>query len=160
SPQVTIAAPPYANHEVHPEQTLPPLTADLSAFEFGEVRFDCRFTRPAVAARLEVSRHRDGEGAARPGESWVLPLALEGDRTRAVFAVPSLGQGAYDLRLILEAEHGITTIHELRTLTVRADEPPAYDTRPEVAGLQPTEAQPDWQIGADPTGTKFSAVRS
>jgi hypothetical protein len=159
SPQVTVSAPPYANAEVHPQQTVPPLTAELSVFEFGEVRFDCRFTRPAVAARLEVSRHRDADGAARPGGSWVLPLALEGDRTRAVFAVPSLGQGAYDLRLTLEAGHGITTAHELRTLTVRADEPPVFVTKPEVAGLRPTEARPDWQIGADPTGANFSAVR-
>jgi hypothetical protein len=160
SPQVTITAPAYANPEVHPKQTVPPLSADLSAFEFGDVRFDCRFTRPAAAARLEVTRHRDGDGAARPGESWGLPLALEGDRTRAVFVVPSLSQGVYDLRLTLEAEHGITTVHELRTLTVRADKPPVFVTKPDVAGLKPVEARPDWQIGADPTGAKFSAIRS
>jgi hypothetical protein len=158
SPQVTVAAPPYADPAVHPPHTVPPLSADLSAFEFGEVRFAFRFTRPAVAARLGVSR-RDGDRPARPGEAWVLPIPLEGDRTRADFAVPSLRPGAYDLTLTLEAEHGILTNQEPRTLTVRADEPPVFAARPAVAGLKPAEARPDWQVGADPTGTKFRAVR-
>jgi hypothetical protein len=159
SPQVTVAAPPYARPEIHPKQTVPPLTSDLSAFEYGQVQFDFRFTRPAVAARLEVARHHD-DRPARPGESWVLPIGLAGDRNHALFTAPSLRPGAYDLRLTLEAEHGITTVYDLRPLTVRADEPPVFTTKPDVAGLKPTEARPGWQVGSDPTGARFSAVRT
>ncbi len=159
SPVVTVEAPPYARPEVHPKQTIPPLTADLSAFEYGAVRFDFRFTRPATAARLEISARRE-DGSARAGESWVLPVPLGEDRHHALFAVPSLRPGAYDLRLTLEAEHGITTAYDLRPLTVRADEPPVFTMKPDIAGLKPSEARPGWRIGADPTGARFNAVRT
>jgi hypothetical protein len=156
SPQITVAAPPYADPAVHPKQQIPPLTADVSAFEFGDVRLHFGFTRPAVAARLELSRQTKD---SRAGETWTLPLELKGERTEAYFVVPSLRPGAYDLRLVLDAEHGITTVNELRTLTVRADEPPVFTTRPDIAGLKPAEARADWQVGADPTGGRFRAVR-
>ncbi len=155
SPTATVAAPAYANPTVHPEQKVAALS-ELFAHEYGRVTFDFRFTRPAVVARLEVARK--GE-TGRAAQAWALPLPLEGDRQQALFQVPSLRQGNYDLRLILEAEHGIRTAYDLRPLTVRADEAPAFTRKPEVPGFQPTEARPDWNVAADPTGGRFNPVR-
>src|SRR5207237_2161147 len=95
SPTATVAAPAYANPAVHPEQMVAALS-ELSAHEYGQVKLDFRFTRPAVAARLEVSLK--GENG-RPARSWALPLPLAGERDQALFQVPALRQGTYDLKL-------------------------------------------------------------
>ncbi|MCI0460584.1 MAG: hypothetical protein L0Z62_26825 [Gemmataceae bacterium] len=166
SPAITIEAPDYASKEAHPKQTLPPLT-DLFAFEFGRVRFDLRFMRPAVAGRFEVAQcsplaprvDRHSRSECPTLNVWRLPLTFAADRHQAHFEMPALRPGAYDLKLILEAEHGITTAYDLRPLTIRPDEPPVFTQKPELSGLKPTEIRPGWVVGADPTGSKFSAAR-
>ncbi len=156
SPTITVEAPPYASKDVHPTQTLTTLT-DLFAFEFGRVAFDLHFTCPAVNGRLDVALKSE---IGRPVQTWSLPLTFTADCTRGRFEVPALRPGAYDLMLTLSAGHGITTTYDLRPLTVRGDAPPTFTRKPELPGLQPTEARPGWVVGTDPTGSRFTPVRS
>ncbi|HYT93104.1 MAG TPA: hypothetical protein VEL76_30580, partial [Gemmataceae bacterium] len=158
SPTLTIDAPAYASKAVHPTQTLAPGSTPF-AYEYGSIRLDCRFTRPAMRASLEIApRSQDGRTTFL-GASWRLPMPLQGDRQQASYEMPALHRGVYDVRLILEAEYGITTVHNIEALTIQHDEPPAFTRKPELAGVHATEVRRDWIVGADATGGQFNPVR-
>jgi hypothetical protein len=136
SPACVLTPPPYVNPAVHPQQTLKNFS-ELSALQYSRVRLTFRFTRPAMAARLEVTA---AEADGRAGKGWVLPVTLSADRAAAALEMPALAVGSYGLRLHAEAEHGITFRHDLPPLTVWADEPPAFTERPRLAGLAESDA--------------------
>lgn len=123
SPAATITAPVYARQTVAEQHLLG--VVDLSALQHSEVRFDCRFTRPAVAAFVEwtVIEIKEAKDGSKPEpKTTTLPLALSEDRRSATLTLPAQVTGNY--RLVLEAEHGIRTELEAKTLTVRVDQPP------------------------------------
>ncbi|MFX8339335.1 hypothetical protein ABTL37_19115, partial [Acinetobacter baumannii] len=87
-------------------------------------------TRPAVAARLEVS----GEGARTTEHQLVL---TDGGRAAEV-SVLALATGSY--RLDLEAEHGVHNQLDGGTLTVKPDQPPTvmkFTGRDELKAITP-----------------------
>jgi hypothetical protein len=125
SPTITVTPPAYAAAQLDKE-TFHGLV-DLSALQHSEVRFDFRFNRPAVAARLEwttqeVQESKDGTEAASATATHNLTLADGGQA--ASFTLPAKTAGTF--RLVLEAEHGITTEREGGSLIVRPDLPPAF----------------------------------
>jgi hypothetical protein len=137
SPAITITPPQYARETVS-DQNLNGL-ADLAALKHSDVTFAFRFTRPAVAARVEwtvnvVKATEQGppqpsEPAAQPAagsgpapKTTTLPLAFADDRRSATLTLPAAANGTY--RVVLEAEHGILTELDAKTLTVRPDQPP------------------------------------
>src|SRR5262249_32661840 len=72
SPRITVMPPAYANPKVHPAKT-PATLADAAVLEFGGVRLDFRFTRPAVSGVV----HLQAKGT---GKSWDVPLSWPTDR--------------------------------------------------------------------------------
>jgi hypothetical protein len=125
SPAISVSPPAYARAAIDSE-TFHGLV-DLSALQHSDVRFDFRFSRPAVAARLEwttqeVRESKDGTKTVPHTTSHALPLSDEG--LAASFTLPAKVPGSY--HLVLEAEHGILTEFEGRTLTVRPDLAPAF----------------------------------
>src|SRR2546423_530402 len=127
SPTVTITAPGYVNPQVYPPQTVQGI-AELSALQYSAVRFDFHFTRPAESAQVEVTRQKKDRapGAGDETRTWVLPVQLAAGRLEGRLEIPALARGGYELKLLLEAEHHIATVVDLRTLTIWPDEAPAF----------------------------------
>jgi hypothetical protein len=113
SPAITVTPPAYARG-TRDEETLSGLV-DLIALQGSQVRFELRFTRPAVAARMEW--------AGTDAKTKEYPLTLADENRAAALTLPATATGNY--RLILEAEHGVCTQLEGGTLTVKSDQPPA-----------------------------------
>ena len=136
SPTVTLTPPAYAR-PVKEEEAFQGLV-DLSPLQHSEIRFDFRFTRPAVAAYLEFIRDSKGsENVARH------PLILSADRQAASFTMPALKEGKY--RLMLEAEHAIRTELPGGTIHVQLDQPPSvprFVGREELHSVLPYERIP------------------
>jgi hypothetical protein len=125
SPIITIRPPAYAAKHIDTE-TFHGLV-DLAALQHSEILFDFRFTRPAVAARLEwttqeVKETKDANRAVPTTVSHDLKLQDSGQA--ATFTLPALVPGSF--RLILLAEHGITTERDGGALAVRPDMPPEF----------------------------------
>jgi hypothetical protein len=135
SPTCRITPPAYVNPAVHPEQTRQNVT-DLSILQYSRVRLTFRFNRPARAARLEVTAR------GRQGKTWTLPMTPAAERPEAVALLPAMAVGEYSLTLHTEAEHGITSRHELPALTVWGDEPPVFTQQPLPAGVAADKAKP------------------
>jgi hypothetical protein len=144
SPSITITPPAYARETVF-DQHLSGV-ADLAALQHSDVKFDFRFTRPAVAARVEwtVNQIKDAkEGRETTPKTAVLPLALTEDRRSATLTLPATANGTY--RVVLEAEQGILTELDAKTLTVRPDQPPQvvkFAGREEMKAVLPYDRLP------------------
>src|SRR5207237_902324 len=129
---IHIAPPPYAQRVV---RTLP-ATQDVSAFQFGDVRLNLRLTRLAVAGTVELRPEK------QPAHIVNLPCSTE--RAEAGLTLPALIPGSYRLSVNLDAEHGITTVRPLGTLTVHADAQPRFTGTPRLArGDNSADATPD-----------------
>jgi hypothetical protein len=111
---ITITPPAYAKTAIETE-TIPGL-ADLSALQYSKVAFDFHFTRPAVAATLTW--------IAKDATARQQPLSLTADRRAGRLELPADADGTY--QLVLEAEQGIRTELEPRSLSVRPDQPPDF----------------------------------
>ena len=123
SPSITITPPPYARDTVF-EQNLKGV-ADLAALKHSEVKFEFRLTRPAVAARVEWTVNEvkaTEQGSETAPKTTALPLVLSDDRRSATLTLPATANGTY--RVVLEAELGILTELDAKTLTARPDQPP------------------------------------
>src|SRR5581483_9901187 len=75
--------------------------------------------------------------------STTLPLVLAEDRRSATLTLPATVTGTY--RIVLEAEHGIRTELDARTLTVRVDQPPQvvkFTGKEELRAILPYERLP------------------
>ncbi|HWG43712.1 MAG TPA: hypothetical protein VN688_13070 [Gemmataceae bacterium] len=116
SPRITVTPPAYAR-AAKDEETFRGLV-DLSPLQHSQVRFDFRFTRPAVAAHLEWMAN----GPRQPADAVSHPLILNEDRQGGVLTLPAAAEGKY--RVVLEAEHDICTLLPGGTIRVRPDQPP------------------------------------
>src|SRR5439155_10294081 len=119
SPTITITPPEYARGTIQPQSVHG--LADLSALQHSRVRFEFRFTQPAVKATLErrpASSKKDGDT-----ERIVHRLSLSTDGRAAELELPALFTAEY--QLVLEGEDGIRTEPEPRSITVRIDQPPS-----------------------------------
>jgi hypothetical protein len=128
SPTVTVTPPAYTRG-TRDEETLSGLV-DVTALQGSLVRFEARFTRPAVAARLEL--------ASPDGKDY--PLALKDNGLAAEVSFAATAGGGY--RLVLEAEHGVRTELDGGTLTVKPDLPPTvvrFTGREELKAVTPYE---------------------
>jgi hypothetical protein len=115
SPAITVTPPAYAR-AAQDEETFHGLV-DLSPLQHSSLRFNFRFTRPAVAAYLEwIADDKSGKVASHP-------LTLSENRQAASFTMPAETDGKY--RVVLEAEHGIRTVLPGGAVRVRPDQPPA-----------------------------------
>ncbi len=147
SPTVTITPPRYAQANVD-TQTVPGIT-DLTALQYSHITFAFRFTRPAVAAYLEWSPSvRKGE-AERPVQKY--PITLTPDAAAGRLELPATTDGTF--RVVLEAEQGIRTESESRTLIVKPDQPPAFvkvTGHEELKAVHPYESLPiDLELADD-----------
>ncbi|MGH7171864.1 MAG: hypothetical protein ACRELG_16435, partial [Gemmataceae bacterium] len=147
NPTVTVTPPAYAR-SVTEVETFHGLV-DLSALRHSEVRFDFRFTRPAVAAYLEFSRDPKERAGALPFGSRITDnvvrhsLPLSADRQAATFTIPALKESKY--RLVLEAEHEIRTELPGGTIHVQFDQPPSvprFAGKEELSSVLPYERIP------------------
>ncbi len=120
SPTITVTPPKYAQGSVE-TQTVRGL-ADLAALQHSQVAFAFRFTRPAAGARLRWTARSERRDEA--AETRILPLELSDDRLSARAGLPAVANGTY--RVVLEAEEGVTTELDARSLTVQVDKPPAF----------------------------------
>lgn len=127
SPTVTVTPPQYAQATLDP-QTLHGLV-DLTALKHSTIRFDLRFTRPAISATLQWMA-ADGD----PGKTINNRLTLADNNQSAQFTFPALVLGSY--RLTLAAEHGLLTELDGGALTVTPDRPPAFLKAPGKPALQ------------------------
>jgi hypothetical protein len=121
SPQITVSPPAYARKSFE-EQTIHGL-ADLAVLQHSRIRFEFRFTRPAVGAALEWLPQPTSKDTNAPRPT-VRMLELASDRLTAVGELPALASGSY--KLTLEAEHEIRTDLEPRVLTIKVDQPPVF----------------------------------
>lgn len=123
---IKVTPPPYVNREVHPAQTST-ANSDFSALQYSLVRFDFRFTRVPVALRFDW--HKEG---AQPPVSGNATVHWGSARQEAWVEVPAAAIGIFGASLIMEAEHGITTVHTLPLWKVWPDEPPVFSQLPRV----------------------------
>jgi hypothetical protein len=154
SPIITITPPAYAR-SVKEEETFHGLV-DLSPLQYSEIRFDFRFTRPAVAAYLEhIAPGLPGESAspASRGLYVLYPLTLSADRQGASLTIPAIEDGKY--RLILEAEHQTRTELLGGSIHVQLDQPPSvrrFSGKEYMRSLLPYERIPFEIEAADDIG--------
>jgi hypothetical protein len=145
SPTITITPPAYAR-SVKKEETFRGLV-DLAALQYSEIRFDCRFTRPAVAAYLEWSEASGGrkppvatkQGAYAPRSL----LTLNPGRQAASLTISAIVESKY--RLILEAERDTRTELPGGTIHVQLDQPPSvrrFTGKTETRSVLPYERIP------------------
>ncbi|HEY7330355.1 MAG TPA: hypothetical protein VH592_22135 [Gemmataceae bacterium] len=118
SPTITITPPAYAR-SVKEEEAFHGLV-DLAPLQYSVMRFDFRFTRPAVAGYLEEWPATSDETPDKPTRH---PLTLSADRQAASLAIPAMNESKY--RLILEGEHGTRTELPGGTIHVQLDQPPS-----------------------------------
>jgi hypothetical protein len=144
SPAITVTPPAYARTAKN-EETFHGLV-DLSPLQHSSIRFDFRFTRPAVAAHLEWITESK---SVKNGTSLTVPkivshpLTLSADRQAASFTMPAMTEGKY--RVILEVEHGIRTELQGGTIAVRHDQPPSvlkFHGKEELRAVLPYERIP------------------
>lgn len=160
SPAVVVAPPEYARATWDAETYVG--LVDLTALRHSEVRFDFRFTRPAVSASLEWAERelRQGkEGTQSTTRTTRLPLVLSEDRRAASLSLPATATGLY--RLILTAEHDIRTELDGGTLTVKEDEPPQFlkfTGREDLKAVLPYERLPLEVLLADDVGVAGAEV--
>lgn len=146
SPSITIIPPAYAR-SVKEEETYRGLV-DLAPLHYSEIRFDFRFTRPAVAAYLEFSRDPQGSESAlasdsRPNDFARHSLILSADGQEGSLVIQAINEAKY--RLILEAEHDIRTELQGGTIHITPDQPPAvrqFTGPKKVGGILPSERIP------------------
>lgn len=134
SPTITITPPEYAR-SVKGVATFHGLV-DLSALQHSDIRFDFRFTRPAVAAYLELNHGAQGNTVRHN-------LRLSDDRLTASWGISDLTDGKY--RLILEAEHGIRTELEGGSIRIQPDQSPSvrrFAGKEELHAVLPYERVP------------------
>ncbi len=144
SPKVTVTPPAYAR-ATRDEDSRSGLV-DLAALQGSLVRFELRFTRPAVAARLEwtaaevkPANSRADQVAKRTSYAF----ALKDEGRAAELTLPATASGSY--RLILEAEHEVVTELDGGALTVSPDQPPSvvrFAGREELKAVTPYDSLP------------------
>ena len=122
SPEITTRPPAYAADTV--DSDVADGLVDATLLQNGTVQFDCKFTRPAVAAYLdwttpEGTIQKDGVKALAPTTTR---LELGPDGTTGTATLPVVASGKYRLRLV--AERGIETAFPEHGVTVKPDLPP------------------------------------
>jgi hypothetical protein len=133
SPTITVTPPEYARAAVETEVIRG--CVDMSALQYSRVAFAFQFTRPAVAASVEW------KPAMTTGGVKVFPLELSAEKQESQVELAATAEGTF--RVILEAEHGIRTELETRTLTVKMDLPPAFIR---VAGAEDIQAVHPYEV--------------
>ncbi len=147
SPAITITPPPYARANIDTQTVLG--VTDLTALQHSQIVFDFRFTRPAAAALVEWAAAAGKGEPERPVQKY--PITLGADATAGRLELPATADGTF--RIILEAEHGIRTELEPRTLAVKPDQPPAFvkvSGHDELKAVHPYESLPvDLELADD-----------
>jgi hypothetical protein len=118
SPATTATPPAYARSALEPQTTQG--LGDLSVLQHTALGIDCRFTRPAVGAVLLWKPANNSDTATSERQ----PLQLAADGLSARIDLPARATGR--MRLVLEAEHGITTELPAQELIVTPDRPPVF----------------------------------
>jgi hypothetical protein len=118
SPTITATPPSYARSALEP-QTAQGLS-DLSVLQHTTLGIDCRFTRPAVGAVLLWKTAKNADTAIPERQ----PLQLAADGLSGRIELPARASGK--MRLVLEAEHGITTELPAQELIATPDRPPTF----------------------------------
>ena len=123
SPEITSKPPIYAENTVDAE--IANGLVDVTVLQHGMVRFDCKFTRPAVSAFLEWKPEevKPEKLAAAPTP---LEMTLSPDRTAGFVTIKAVLSGKYSLHI--RAEHGVPTDFPARDLIVKVDEAPQFKT--------------------------------
>lgn len=123
-PEITAKPPAYAEDTV--ESQITDGLVDLTILQNGTVRFDCKFTRPAVAAFLDWTTpektEKDGAKVAAVTTTHAIPLAA--DRQTGSVTLPAVESGKYALRLV--AEHGVETPFPAHDVIVKPDTAPEF----------------------------------
>ncbi len=123
-PEITAKPPAYAEDTV--ESQITDGLLDVTILQNGTVRFDCKFTRPAVAAFLDWTApekvEKDGKKIGAKTTTHAVPLAA--DRLTGSVALPAVETGKYALRLV--AEHGIETPFPAHDVIVKPDAAPEF----------------------------------
>jgi hypothetical protein len=126
SPTIAITPPTYARATIPPQRLHE--FVDVTALQHSRAAFSLRFTRPAVTAWMEIKdQSQTVEAQAKdmaPSEMKTVKLELSADCREGRAELPVLSDATY--RLVLEAEHGIRTDLEPRTLTAKIDQPPKF----------------------------------
>jgi hypothetical protein len=154
----TLTPPAYVNPQVHPvrrkvrlEDVAPP------PIQHGRVRLDFHFTRPAQAARLHLTVKSDQAA----DKVRTLPLQLSAKRDEASIEVPAAEPGVWQMKVHLEAEHGIGTVKELAPLTVRRDLPPEFAEVPRKGGtVLGEDGKVGWSVAMDALGRPMHPQRA
>jgi hypothetical protein len=154
SPTIAVTPPPYARATIA-LQTLHGLQ-DISSLQYSRIRFAFRFARPAQSAAFTWT---PAAGKGEKAAAVTTPLDLAADRRGATLDLPADGNGTY--RLVLKAEHDITSELDPRTLAVQVDQPPALTkvvVPGEVKFVQPYDRVPLELTAADDVGVAEAAV--
>ena len=124
SPEITAKPPASAEDTV--ESQITDGLVDVTILQNGTVRFDCKFTRPAVAAFLDWTTpektEKDGAKVAAKTTTHEIPLAA--DRQAGSLTLPAVESGKYALRLV--AEHGVETPFPAHDVIVKPDAAPEF----------------------------------
>jgi hypothetical protein len=143
SPPAIVTPPAYVNQRFYPVEKILPGTSSFTAVQYSRVRWQFRFTRPAVQAAVKVVT-LPGPSQATPnrqGREWMIPLVHSSDARAASLVLPALAPGRYLLSIHLQAEHAIATNQTLVELTIRPDRAPFFVESPNVASnLAPAQA--------------------
>ena len=123
-PEITAKPPAYAEDTV--ESQITDGLVDVTILQNGSVRFDCKFTRPAVSAFLDWTTpektEKDGAKIAAVTTTHAIPLAA--DRQTGSVTLPAVESGKYALRLV--AEHGVETPFPAHDVIVKPDTAPEF----------------------------------
>jgi hypothetical protein len=126
-PDIAITPPAYARATIPAERIHE--IADLSALQHSHVEVSLRFSRPAMAARVQLKVQDETDkplvsAKSQAMDEKILDMELSADQREGRVELPTKCDAAY--QVILEAEHGILTELEPRKLSVRIDLPPKF----------------------------------
>lgn len=159
SPTITVTPPAYAQATVE-TQTILGVTA-LTALQHSRIRFDFRFTVPAVTVQWKWLPRPGGQDPRTPEIAQALPLTP--DRLGASLELPALVDGQF--QLVLEGEQGIRTELAPQLLIVRVDQPPQFVKAPfsdplheELKAVLPYDTIPLEILLADDVGVERAEI--
>jgi hypothetical protein len=128
-PVLGVAPPPYVAAAVHPSRKSEG-ARELACLQYSTLTAEFACARSPRSARLLL------EEVAAPASTMTIPLALSGGDEAPRLDYVAGRCGTFRVALLLEAEHGLTSVRALSTWTIAPDAPPRFTMPARLEGAE------------------------